>query len=194
MDGTISVVVSTKGRPSLWQTLQSIVQQQQVGDEVIVVQDGRWVPRTDIHAATTVVGARHVVLDAGESWYGVAQTNLGFTLVHGDFVLHLGDDDVFTPGTFDRVRVCSHETVTLGRAAMRDGKVVWDRPRLMVTKISGMCAIVPRSLLCRYRLAHSRQVDHQWIKLLLQRARREPEWLDHVMVQEQMEDGDDAEG
>jgi len=97
---SLSIIVPTVGRASLFVTLNALVNQLAAGDEVLVIGDGQQ-PFASIlcerFGVTYHTGPRTM------RW-GNAQRDFGIELARGDYIAFCDDDDVFTLGALDAMR------------------------------------------------------------------------------------------
>ena len=96
----ISVITPTRGRLSLRQTLASINEQLEPGDEHIVIGDG---PQVNARRMCLEYGAEYHQGACTASW-GNAQRDLGISIAQGDYLAFCDDDDVFVYGALATVR------------------------------------------------------------------------------------------
>lgn len=187
---SLSIVIGTIGRPSLEWTLDSIAAQGlQGGDEVIVVRDSFEARDDKLHVRERVerYGDRfhYFEHDAGEHYFGIAQTNHGFGKVRGDFVCSLGDDDIYSAGAFETLRPVlaeDRDRAVLFQFLAPWRQVLWDRPRMRRSRISGQCIAAPRAALVPMGTAHYVEVDFDWMQEILTRTGRAPAWLRELLV------------
>ena len=200
MTPTFSVLVPTIGRSSLEATVRSYLAQERIwGDELHVLIDthGRAISGTcrsmiARQAPTWPDGVYVDEYDAGEreTWLGVAQMNRRWRSgrVTGSHVLILGDDDCYTPAAFATLRsICGAEPdrPVLFQFVAPWREVLWDRPRLRKSRISGCCIAVPRAWMVEHPTGHYVEHDYDWIVGIVDRARaagHEPIWLAEVFV------------
>lgn len=108
MTPTFSVIVPTTGRPSLWRTLASVVDQLEDDDELIVVADTRdaETPGRVLETIDDFTPCPLVYLEAAQpaSRFGNAQRDAGMAIASGSHLLFLDDDDIHVPGSLDIVR------------------------------------------------------------------------------------------
>jgi glycosyltransferase involved in cell wall biosynthesis len=141
---SISVVVPTIGRTSLKRTLQSIVPQLDLGDEVVIVGDGPCKHRKGM-IESFGVKVRYMELPRKANDWGGTPRNMGMRNALGNYIAFMDDDDVFLPGAFKAM----HETINhyTGRAflfkMMRMGKVIWERPELVIGNVSTQMILMP---------------------------------------------------
>ena len=118
---TFSVIVPTKGRPSIHRTLESIVPQLEHGDEVIVVRDS-----------------------TGDS--GDTARNDGMSRARGTHLLFMDDDDVYVPGAFAKMRRFADENpgrIGIFRMEYTTGPKRWRVPELKNRNVSTQIFLVP---------------------------------------------------
>ena len=100
----ISVIVPTKGRPSLATTVRSIVPQLSEEDELLVISDGY--PLSEIRALVGHGDDGRVfvtVIDKTEN-NGGSQRDYGIETAIGDVLMFCDDDDIFTKDALKIVR------------------------------------------------------------------------------------------
>jgi len=147
----LSILVPTIGRPSLSRTLRSIKDQAlHFGDEVLVVGDILDGPLHEVRALVEIAGSPfHYIPYAGDRhWYGFPQVNHARRLARpGNYLLTLPDDDVYTAGALDAVRVAvaglEEPRPLMFRFLSPMGWPVWTKPELEQANVSNQCFIVP---------------------------------------------------
>lgn len=223
---TFTILIGSKGRPSLSATLDSIATQALVpGDQVLVGFDGLHVDQAreaaiyhDVLQATPALTPylavyRHVGINrdgvkripakwsptgaeimvapnAPYSWLGVEQINYAIrTLpIIGSHVFTLGDDDVFVPGAFARLRaVCADDPLrpVLYQFLAPNRVVLWDQPRLQIGRISGCCIAAPRAFVAEHPTVLEPTHDYLWIEAIVAKATaagHPPRWLEYLGV------------
>lgn len=186
---TIGVVIGTIGRPTLELTLDSIACQLQPGDQVIVVRDSFEDPADTprVRARVEAYGAQFVYseFDAGYHYYSAAQANHGFSLVTTDVVLSMGDDDVYVPHAFERLRhvmASDPQRPVIFQFLAPWREILWDKPRMLVSHVSGQCMAVPRQWLGPFSTERYLEADYDWMVGILARAQTPPLWLSEVLV------------
>jgi Glycosyl transferase family 2 len=120
-DVTFSVIVPTRGRRSLLATLESITEQLEPGDEVIV----RCTRDEDFGNA------------ARQSMIGRAK---------GTHLLFMDDDDQFARDALPTMRSFAHENpgrIGIFRMRFLDGRVLWSDPELRLRNVSSQMFCVP---------------------------------------------------
>lgn len=123
MRPTFSVIIPTKGRPSLKHTLESLVGQLEPGDEVIVLRDS-----------------------SGD--YGDAAVNDAMTRAKGTHLTFVQDDDVYLPGAFEAMRAfAEHNPTRVGIFRMRStvGTHIWNEPVFRFKNVSTQNYVVPNA-------------------------------------------------
>jgi glycosyltransferase involved in cell wall biosynthesis len=157
MTPTLSIVSPTQGRAMLERMLDSGVDQLRHGDEWLIVVD-----RHDMSIADQRAIARRIVPyvyqvrilshDAGRHDFGHSQINHGMAQASGDWLVHMDDDDVFTPGALAAIRAAivalPAPCPLLFRFVTPWGQTLWqpqDRDRGTVREgaIGGHCLVHP---------------------------------------------------
>lgn len=155
---TLTVVVPTQGRATLPRLLDSLRPEQQDGyrADVLIVADTHSPPLSDVAGIARQYGARYLEHDAGKHDQGYPQITLGYERAEGDYILCIGDDDVYEPGALGTIRraIAEHgQAPYLFRVEMFPGQgcsgrsfylgTIWKEPRLRYGDISTQCAVVP---------------------------------------------------
>jgi glycosyltransferase involved in cell wall biosynthesis len=189
----LTVIVPTQGRDTLGRMLSSIRAQREARDvEVLVVEDTHGSVNSDVARQAATYDARHLTHDAGHHCWGHCQINAALLKATGDYVAFQDDDDIYTLGTFDAIQ---HAAATLDELRpmmfqFRDyfGRVLWDEPKAILTRVGGHCIITPNvtSRLgrwgCRYEgdydfivqtLRHYAPCQVSWISRVITVARPE---------------------
>ena len=117
----ISIVVSTKGRPTLMRTLHSIVSQMGPGDQLIL-------DRNNDHPQ-------------GHRGHNRQMENLT-----GDVLIGIADDDYFVPGAFDLIRERYAEApdrIHVFRMKYSDGTSLWAAKAFVCGNVSPSMTVTP---------------------------------------------------
>ena len=116
-----SIIVATSGRPTLGQTLASIVEQLEPGDEVFVLRD-----------------------DSDD--LGDTPRNQTMHRARGTHLLFMDDDDQYARGALAKIRRFAEEhpgRIGIFRMRYLDGRVLWRRPALEYRNVSTQVFVVP---------------------------------------------------
>jgi glycosyltransferase involved in cell wall biosynthesis len=98
---SVSVITPTVARPSLRQTLESIVPQLGRGDEIIVISDGK----SDIARDICAPYVQCVYLETEPSYvFGNKQRDYGIEKANGTHIAFCDDDDIFLPWALQSIR------------------------------------------------------------------------------------------
>lgn len=154
-----TVVIPTIGRETLVRTLKSI--RTQAGAslvEIVVVADLFEMDEQTVDAirdACEDFEARYTGCDDGRHDTGSPQLALGYATATGQWIVNLGDDDVYEPMAFSVMRQAIEGDVTtrplmfrtvLHPAPHRGNDlpiVLWHRPEFERGEVSGQCFAVP---------------------------------------------------
>ena len=187
---TLSIVIPTLGRPTLEDALGSICPQLHQGDEVVVVFDSHG---SDAAAGFSLrkrlqpFGSQVVYaeVDAGRHYYGgTAQSNYGFTIARGDYVMSLGDDDAYVAGAFDKIRAA----LKPGRALItqvfipHNGLILPGGHYFDRDAINGCSMVAPREALAPFALDGLPSADFDWMQKIVTATDDDPVWLDACAV------------
>ncbi len=193
MSASLTIIVPTIGRSTLETTLQSIARQElQSGDRVIVALDTYLEPpRPDIAALVARYGFTLLPIDGGVHFMGNPQLNAALAMVETDYVIALGDDDIYVDGAIARLR----PKLKNGRAVLfqfyappylvagnPERFVLWADRTLRVANISGCCIAAPREALVPVSDHQRCEVDFDWIVAIVQKTGHKPVWMDDVLI------------
>lgn len=149
-----TVVIPTIGRPTLGRTLDSIPE----GVDVIVVADTFEMDEGTqrmIRCHALAWGARYYAVDAGRHDTGSPQLAEGYRQAQGNWIMNLGDDDVYEPHAFKTIRRAIVNDVTtrplmfrtvLHPAPHRGNELpvaLWATPEITRGRITGQCFLTP---------------------------------------------------
>lgn len=152
-DVRLSVIIPTKGRPTLERTLDSVVAATyRAGDEVLVMGDGR-LPDAErlaaAHAKRMNIVYREIEHTSACAWGGPQRT-LGMRLAAGTHLLFMDDDDAYAPQAFEIVRKAALEHPSqLMIFRMRSftprwpWKVLWGHKAIFLGNVGTPMIIVP---------------------------------------------------
>jgi glycosyltransferase involved in cell wall biosynthesis len=145
-----STVIATIGRPTLGRTLGSIKSQRggDVDIEVIVVADeGDAAARRIFEEQAAERPVWRFEELTGEGW-GYPQRQRGIDVARGDYLLFIDDDDVYTPGAFEKIRaaVAMHPGRIVVFRMDVHGSLIWraDPPFLRVRNVGMEMVAIPR--------------------------------------------------
>lgn len=148
----VSVIVPTKGRPTLAQTLVSIYGQLDADDEIIVVADG---PNFAVRQiADCFPGVRCLCTTTETKNSGASQRDLGIENARCSHLAFLDDDDEMDEGALMTMRKYAALDagklhifrMMYGKNSPTPGLVLWAEPVLRVCNIGTPMVLVPRSL------------------------------------------------
>jgi glycosyltransferase involved in cell wall biosynthesis len=184
MAARLSIIVPTHDGDGLDVLFQSLEEQLQPGDEVLIVRDtfeGGLVPIPDI------AGLRVIDHDAGHHCWGHCQINEGMRYATGDYLVFIDDDDCFPDGALDAIRRAAAEQLA-PRPLMfrfwsrRHGMYLPPRHEVRESAIGGHCMVTPNiperlgTWTCRYA------GDFDWIVSTLALWPDGPAWYDDVIA------------
>jgi len=186
---------------TLRHTLDSIARQdRRPGDQVIVSidsfeQDKALVAERQALVFSYGLGFIVMAYDSGYHFFGVEQINAALMTVciTGSHIITMGDDDVFVDGAYAKLRpLCAANPLQpiLYRFLAPWREVLWDRPRMEMSRISGCCIAAPRQFVgpmdTRTTWPDSDRpfVEHDffWIQDILAKAPIHPLWLTEILV------------
>ncbi len=193
---TFTILIGSAGRDSLRHTLDSILRQERVpGDQVIISFDAFEKSEDHVQYLVDFVesygeGFIATAYDSGYHWLGVEQINHAMRIVPitGSHVFTIGDDDIFVDGAYATLRpYCDAEPLRpilyrfmtprkIGR------QLLWDTPRFAPCFISGCCIAAPRRYVREMHTRLETTHDYDWMKDAIDRSGVEPLYLDYVGV------------
>jgi hypothetical protein len=198
---TFTVLIGTIGRPSLRHTLDAIARQPRVeGDQVLVAIDSHQIDAAEtphelegrmrrIEALVASYGPGFEVYqhDSGYHWFGIEQINhvLRTRPITGTHVFTMGDDDVFVDDAYATLRpLCADDPgrPILYRFLAPWRELLWDQPRMQISRISGCCIAAPVHAVGLFPTRKYVEHDYDWMLDILERSGRDPLWLDRTLV------------
>lgn len=167
---SLSIIIPTIGRPSLANTLTSLLGQLNSQDEVILVHDGPIENTTCKTLIDTHFGiANSSASDAEEWWcldgrgvtyhvihllegphndWGATARNIGLSRVNGDHILFMDDDDRYTFDGLDKVRKAINadpQAIYLFQMRCKDGQILWRDRELRCGNVGTPMLCFPRT-------------------------------------------------
>jgi len=130
----ISFIVPTIGRSTLSVTLKSI--ELYPGDEILLVGNVEEGTRGPI---------RCIPCEPGNDW-GHTERNYATPFARGQYIAHIDDDDVYTPGTRahmeDAIKQAQGNPI-LFRMRFPNGITLWEEPVIRCGNIGTPCFLIP---------------------------------------------------
>ena len=191
---SLSAIIATIGRPTLEQTLDSILAQALLpGDEIIIVRDSLGDPDDTQRVAVRVFpyieqsnGIIQYREHAGtDHFYGVAQHNAVWRELTADYILSFGDDDILCDGAWARLRDAIGEErarVVLFQWMAPWREVLWDKRELIRSRVSGSCMAAPRPSARDIPAERYIEADFDWMVQTVEATRQGPLWVEDVIV------------
>lgn len=102
----LTIVIPTQGRSTLPRCLESMRRENQLGyeAEILVVADTHSPLLMDVNAVAAYYAMTYLEHDGGRHDWGYPQLQYGYDRASGDYVMNIGDDDVYEPGAFTVIR------------------------------------------------------------------------------------------
>ena len=106
MSASLTVVIPTQGRATLPRCLESMRTDLQGGyqAEILIVADTHSPLLMDVEGLCHLAGVTYLEHDAGYHDWGYPQLQVGYERAQGDYILNIGDDDVYETGAFTVIR------------------------------------------------------------------------------------------
>ncbi len=210
---TFSVLVVCIGRASLRRTLESFLAQELVeGDELHLVInpdepecDASFIARQSTQAQIRSYPATIVVHACDQIGYynkwNWAMYNVRHNASH--VLPMMGDDDIFRKGAFTKLRAAcapDPQRPVLFRFLSPLRFVLWDEPRMQMSRISGHCIAVPIEFFDDMPASTRdyKEADYDWMLNVLTKAKylgyNDPLWLDEMLIVARPDEVTDAQG
>jgi len=187
----LTIIIPTRGRPSIQKTLASIWSDASAEDvDVLVVIDshqGAW-KDIDIRETAQDWDARVIEHDAGHHCWGHCQINAGIEHAEGAYLAFIDDDDEFVEGgvstILDAIEFMGTPPVPIMVQFLAHwGEIIWPAPVVEFQRIGGHCLVAPNiseklgQWTCRY------EGDYDFIASTLRYYRpHEVLWLPKVVA------------
>lgn len=139
---TLTIIVPTKGRPSLARTLFALHPQLGPRDQVLVV--GSW---PDAMTSKPFWGDERITFIPHERGgdFGDSERNFGLRVASGDYICFVDDDDEHVPGALACMRrrtvVADHPVIF--RMRHPELGVIWDKPVCKAGNVGAPMILVP---------------------------------------------------
>jgi len=141
------VLIASIGRPSLQRMIDSLISQLRACDHVTVVFDGVVAIPIDCIGALFQLHTTEQSPALGSWGHGIRNT-YARKIQRTDFVMHADDDDIYLPGTFDRLRELCKSRVCLYIAKFKrsNGTIFPLQTYVKEGEIGTPCGIIPFDL------------------------------------------------
>ena len=191
---SFAVVVPTIGREMLEGTLDSILAQElQQGDQVFVVRDSFGDlddalgvrARVEAYAEKSNGIIQYREHDAGFHFYGVPQHNAVWREATADYLMSMGDDDIFCAGAWARLREAIGEEwqrAVLFQWLSPWRQILWRKREMTRSLVSGSCMAAPRYACCDIPEGRYVEVDFDWMQQIIANTGQEPLWVEDVVA------------
>lgn len=185
MAARLSIIVPTHDGEGILDLYDSVSDQLQRGDELLIVLDTfEGMPDMTYAGDEAVRIADH---DAGHHCFGHCQINYGITQALGDWLVFIDDDDCFPDGALDSIRRAiaeqdSPRPLMFQFWSRRHGRTLPPGHYVQESAIGGHAMVVPNipeklgKWTCRYA------GDYDWIVSTLQHWPDGPAWYDDVIA------------
>lgn len=109
MSADLTIVIPTQGRETLPNCLASMLPKYHGGYrvDILVVADTHGATQRTLETIAGYVydfNTTYLEYDAGHHDWGYPQLQYGYERAQGDYILNIGDDDVYEPGAFEMIR------------------------------------------------------------------------------------------
>lgn len=194
---SFTVTIGSIARPGLIRSIDSFLSQDRVPeDQMIIVADSYADPESKVVRSIQLivdsfgVEAKKCIdvyeYDAGYHYYSAEQANWAWANVpmRGTHILSEGDDDIYTPGAFAKLRtVCAHNPrrPVIFRFVAPWRMILWDAPRMLRSHVSGQCMAVPRHLIIPFSVEQRVDVDYDWMLEIIENSGMKPLWMDEIL-------------
>ena len=150
----LSIIIPTRGRPTLRDTIDSLLHQLTPTDEVLVVGDGPQPQALAMVQACPSFQVQYHETPAPTFCYGNAQRNYGIAHAKGEYVAFVDDDDVYNPDALRAMRQAIE--ANYGRLFMfrmdvtcygwrHIPPVLWDEREVRQGNVGGPMFVAPRN-------------------------------------------------
>jgi len=205
---SLTTIVCCMGRESLRRTIESYVAQDRAEDDrlLLVMNDQEHpdgVTRARRYIAEVGDGSVELHLSVERGFYNrLNWASFQIPIATTHVLPMMGDDDIFVGHAFRTLRAAcveDLERIVLCRFLSPFRFVLWDEPRMQISRISGQCVAVPAHYWpMPFSTRDYLEVDYDWMCALLARQHVErgiePRWLDAVLVIARPDGATEAQG
>lgn len=188
-DIRLSIIVPTKGRLTLKNTIMSILPQMTEWDEIIVVHDGAgdyW-PAIPLHEIGGKLTFSRTEVRTNNN--GASQRDHGIQLASGTHLMFCDDDDTFTPDALaaarEKIAAYSENVLVFQMQYAHNKAVLWGHPSLMVCNVGTPMFVVPRVPGLPLWSEFDKEMnvhDHRWINAVVNRTKMQPIFIEKVIA------------
>lgn len=141
------VLLTSIGRPSLQRMINSLINQLHSCDHVTIVFDGITAIPIDCSGASFQLHIVEQVPSLGYWGHGIRNT-YAKKIQRTDFVMHADDDDIYLPGSFEKLRVLCKSPICLyiAKFKRKDGTIIPLQTYVKEGEIGTPCGIIPFDL------------------------------------------------
>lgn len=144
-EATLSVIVPTLGAATLSRTLDSIISQELIeGDQIIIVADGH---NPEVETMVARYGFEYLASPIDRNW-GNGCRNFAMKFATGSYISWMDDDDIYLPDAFKSIRF--EITKHYGNPLMfkfyaLGGALLWQTKEIALGRVGGHEAVFPNN-------------------------------------------------
>lgn len=200
MTPTFTVLLGSIGRPRLKHLLDSFNRQDRLpGDQIIVTFDSFEQSDDDLRDRRLLVesygdGFESARFNSGHHYFGIEQVNhqLRGDRITGSHIITTGDDDVLVDHAFKTLRPkCEQfpDQAILYKFLAPWREVLWDQPKMQISRISGQCIAAPRQFVGEIPTHQFWpgttkpyvEADYHWMEAIIAASGKDPIWFDQIL-------------
>lgn len=172
---SFNVIITTIGRPSLQQMLDSICHQLNDNDYLTVIWDGGYSSEFKINTKATVIS---IINDHPLGFWGHASRNKWQKHLPGDYFINADDDDAFVYDAMSEIRKnCIEDKLYIFKMYLNEYSILPSTPVIALANIGTPCGVYRPVNLPEWMLEYGG--DYKFYKELS--SVKEPVFIDHVI-------------